>query len=241
MVASTASMALAPARSSSMPAARPTSPRSLAIMTGVIVRATPYSAVASEDAGPGGPGSTGADSDGENAKWQAPWCAGSPVATVRAGSSISHTGCAIGHLVRNRQPAGIRRPLGGHQDLGAQRQGPRDRHPLPLPAGELPRVGAQRVFPEPDQREQFLAVGLRRAVRNDVMHLEQLAEHAADGEPRVQRGVRVLEDHLDPPLVGARPAGPETPALAGDLATGGGAQARHGQPERRLARNPPPP
>src|SRR5258708_34865659 len=106
-------MAVAAARGSSMPAARPTSPRSLAIMTGVIVRATPYSAVASEDAGPGGLGSTGADSDGENAKWQAAWCAGSPVATVRAGSSISHTGCAIGHLVRNLQPAGLRSAFGG--------------------------------------------------------------------------------------------------------------------------------
>ncbi len=126
--------------------------------------------------------------------------------------------------------------LVGHQDLGAQRQGPRDRHPLPLPAGELPGVGAQRVFPEPDQREQFLAVGLRRAVGNDVMHLEQLAEHAADGEPRVQRGVRVLENHLDPPLVGARPAGRQTPAVEGDLAAVGWAQPGQGQRERRLAR-----
>src|SRR5258708_5344942 len=223
MAASTASMALAPARSSSMPAARPTSPRSLAIMTGVIVRATPYSAVASEDAGPGGPGSTGADSDGENAKWQAAWCAGWPVATVRAGSSISHTGCAIGHLVRDPPPAGIRSALGGAP--AATR-----------PAGERPGVGAQRVFPERDQREEFLAVGLRRAVRNDVMHLEQLAEHAADGEPRVQRGVRVLEDHLDPPLVGARPAGRETPAVEGDLATVGGAPPGQGPRERRPAR-----
>src|SRR5258708_40300900 len=118
MAASTASMALAPALGRPMPAARPASPRSLAIMTGVIVRAPPYSAVASEDAGPGGLGSTGADSDGENAKWQAAWCAGSPVATVRAGSSISHTGRARAPLGRDRQPGGIRSAHGAAPQPG---------------------------------------------------------------------------------------------------------------------------
>ena len=69
-----------------------------------------------------------------------------------------------------------------------------------------------------------------------MVHPEQLAQHAADREPRVQRRVRVLEDHLDPPLVGARPAGRQHPAVEADLARVDRAQPGERQGERGLAR-----
>ena len=50
-----------------------------------------------------------------------------------------------------------------------------------------------------------------------MMDLHQLAQHAADGEPGIERGVGILEDHLDPPLIGSRPAGGQGPAVEADL------------------------
>ena len=91
--------------------------------------------------------------------------------------------------------------LVGDQHVGAQHQRPGDRHPLPLATGELPGKRLHRVGAEADQREHLLAVLIGLARRHDVVHPNQLAQHAADGEPRVQRGVRVLEHHLDPALV----------------------------------------
>ena len=48
----------------------------------------------------------------------------------------------------------------------------------------------------PDQAEQFPAERFHLGPRHDLVHLQQLAQHAADGQAGVQRGVRILEHHL---------------------------------------------
>jgi hypothetical protein len=60
------------------------------------------------------------------------------------------------------------------------------------------RIAVREVRVEADDLQQLLhALGLRAALR-EVMHLERLADDVADGHARVERRVRVLEDHLHP-------------------------------------------
>ncbi|EGJ74926.1 putative peptide ABC transporter ATP-binding protein [Streptomyces sp. Tu6071] len=91
-----------------------------------------------------------------------------------------------------------RHGLVGDDDLGAQRETARDADALPLAAGELVRVAVDVLGVEPDDVEEFLhalaPVPLRRDLRVDVV---RLADDVADRHPGVERGVRVLEDHLD--------------------------------------------
>ena len=54
--------------------------------------------------------------------------------------------------------------LVGQQDDGILDQGPRDRHPLLLAAGELGRLVAQPV-PEPDLAQQVFGLGVASPVR----------------------------------------------------------------------------
>ena len=78
----------------------------------------------------------------------------------------------------------------------AERAG--DADALPLAAGELVRVAVREVRVETDDLQELLhPLGLRLALR-EVMDLERLADDVADGHARVQRRVRVLEDHLHP-------------------------------------------
>ncbi len=44
----------------------------------------------------------------------------------------------------------------------------------------------------------------RALLWHDAVHLERLVDHLADGHARVERGVGVLEDHLDAPAHGAQ-------------------------------------
>ena len=72
----------------------------------------------------------------------------------------------------------------------------------------------------------------------DAVDAQRLGEHRADRHPRVQRRVRVLEDHLHPAADPAQPValqrGHVDPVEA-DLAVGGVDEADHGAGERRLA------
>ncbi len=102
------------------------------------------------------------------------------------------------------------------QQFGPQRQRPGDRDELPLAAGELPGIGVHRLLVEADQAKQFPRVGGYLRAGHDVMHAQQLVQHAADCHPGVQRGVRVLEDHLYLALVGPGPAGGQNLAQAGE-------------------------
>ncbi len=111
-----------------------------------------------------------------------------------------------------------RHRLVGDEQLGPQRERPRDRDPLPLAAGELPRIGVHRVLAQPDEAEQLPRIGLHLGARHHMMHPQQLMQYAADGEARIQRGIRILENHLDLPLVSLRPAGRQEPAIQPYLA-----------------------
>ena len=78
-------------------------------------------------------------------------------------------------------------------------QGRGDEHPLPLSAGQLVRVvaGARGGVRDPDGVEQRDGAppgfGLRRLPVDD----EGLGDLVADGEHRVERGHRLLEDEAD--------------------------------------------
>src|SRR6185312_1996956 len=114
-----------------------------------------------------------------------------------------------------------------------------DRDPLPLAAGELVRIAVAESRSETDFVERALdahfAVG-------DVMNCERLGENAVDRLPRMQRAVRILEDHLDETAEGLRPRRRQPAGLrwaADELHGSGGARrepadrAQH----RRLARS----
>ena len=81
--------------------------------------------------------------------------------------------------------------------LGSQRERAGDADALPLAAGELVRVAVVVLRVEPDQLEQVLHRALDAVLGLDVLQPERRADDRADGVPRVQRRVRVLEDHLD--------------------------------------------
>ncbi len=60
------------------------------------------------------------------------------------------------------------------------------------------RIAVREVRIETDDLQKLLhALGLRAALR-EVMHLERLADDVPDGHARVERRVRILEDHLHP-------------------------------------------
>src|SRR5438046_429353 len=88
--------------------------------------------------------------------------------------------------------------LVGDDEVGLHRQGARDADALTLATVELVRVAVREVRIETDDLQKLLhALGLRAALR-EVMHLERLADDVADGHARVERRVRILEDHLHP-------------------------------------------
>ena len=70
------------------------------------------------------------------------------------------------------------------------------------------------------------------------MHAQRLADHASDRVARVQRGVRILEDHLHPLAQRPQLAFAEVRdvrAVEDDLAAGRLVQAQEGAADRRLA------
>jgi hypothetical protein len=71
-----------------------------------------------------------------------------------------------------------------------------DADALPLAAGELVRVAVVVLGVEADQLEQVLHRPLRAVFGLDLLQTERRTHDRSDGVPRVQRGVRVLEDHL---------------------------------------------
>ncbi len=99
-------------------------------------------------------------------------------------------------------------------DLRLQRESPGDADALPLAARELVRVAVDEVGVQPDPLQQVARPGGSLLGRHDVgVDLPGLRDDVADGHPRVQRGVRVLEDDLD---VAAQP--PQVLALeVGDV------------------------
>ena len=121
-----------------------------------------------------------------------------------------------------------------HLRAAGERAGQRD--PLPLAAGQLgrPVAGPRRV--EVDQLEQPGDLGA--ALGAGAAGRQRLGDALADRHPRVERRVRVLEDHLQR----ARPAARrDRLAVEQDLAAGHGRQADRGARQRGLARTRTPP
>ena len=121
---------------------------------------------------------------------------------------------------------------------GLHGQSARDPGPLPLAAPELVRVSVQRIARQPDDLDQLLCPPRRRAAARDAVDAQRLGEHRADRHSRVQRRVRVLEDHLHP----ATHLAQRIPLQSGhvhavelDPTVGGVDQPDHGSSERRLA------
>jgi hypothetical protein len=79
------------------------------------------------------------------------------------------------------------------QDLRLERQGPGDADALPLSAGELGREPDGGVRVEAHGRQQLTDPA--RPSR-DLVHGQRLTDDLPDRQPRIERGVRILEDHL---------------------------------------------
>ena len=93
-----------------------------------------------------------------------------------------------------------------------------------------------RVLGQPDHPQQLPGAGLDLVAGHHVMHPQQLAQDAADGQPRVERRIRILENHLNPALIGAGPAaGGQHLAVQPDLAAVNALDAGDRPGERRLA------
>ncbi len=83
-----------------------------------------------------------------------------------------------------------------HRRIGRERACNRD--PLPLAAAELMRVASGGCRRKTDELEQLLHAPPAAGSRHQVQHVQRVAQLRADLAPRVERRVRVLEDHLEP-------------------------------------------
>ena len=91
---------------------------------------------------------------------------------------------------------------------------------------------------EPHHLHQLLDPALALVSGRDVVDGERLTEDRSDPASRVQRSVRILEDHLHVPAQRAHLATPELRDVLTfeyDLARRGGLKSRHETRERRLA------
>jgi hypothetical protein len=99
-----------------------------------------------------------------------------------------------------------------HPGLDGERSG--DAHPLPLAARQLVREPLGQLRREPDQLEQLGDAALALAgIAGQAVHREDLADGSPDPDARIQRRVRVLEDHLNAPALFAK----SPPAKRGEV------------------------
>ncbi len=84
-------------------------------------------------------------------------------------------------------------------ELGLDRERPGDADALALTARELVRIAADVRRVEADDPEQVRDPVALRLARGEVVGLERFGDRRADGHPRIERAVRVLEDDLHPP------------------------------------------
>jgi hypothetical protein len=131
-----------------------------------------------------------------------------------------------------------RRDLVGDQQPGTHRERPSQRDTLPLTAGQLPGQHVGVALVQGDQVQQLGHLAAPGRAAEPLARLHRLGEHVADAHPGVERAVRVLEHHLDPPAPGPSSgwvrAGEVLPVQAhGPLVGGDQPHDRPGQ--RRLA------
>ena len=113
--------------------------------------------------------------------------------------------------------------LVGDDQLGPQRERAGNPDALPLAAGELVRVAVVVLGVEADQLEQLLHGALDPARRLDLLQPERRAHDRPHRVPGIERGVGILEDHLDLAPQRAHPALPQVRdvvAVDHDLAAG---------------------
>lgn len=96
--------------------------------------------------------------------------------------------------------------LVGDEHRRLERQGAGDPDTLALATRELPGVGVEEARWQPNGVEELRSAGLDRGARHESVHSQQLPKDRTDGESRVQREHRILEDHLHRPVLGAAPA-----------------------------------
>ena len=94
--------------------------------------------------------------------------------------------------------------------FGFSDERPRDPDPLALAAGELVREAVVVLGVEPDPLEQLVDRVAYAAAVDDPVQAQRVADDLGDPLARVQRRVRVLEDHLH--LASAAPATPSLEA-----------------------------
>ena len=105
----------------------------------------------------------------------------------------------VDHLRLDRHVQGRDR-LVADEDLRVQRDASGDADALTLTAGELVRVAVDVLRVETHELEELLHPRPPLVLRHDVgVDLQGLGDDLADGAPRVERGVGVLEDDLDVP------------------------------------------
>jgi hypothetical protein len=125
------------------------------------------------------------------------------------------------------------------QEPRVQRDGTGDRDPLPLAAGELVGVAVQVAPRQVDVLQQLLDPAGALGAREVLVGVEGLSDALRDHHRRVERGVRVLEDHLhraaDGAQLGAAQPRDVLPVDA-DAAAGGLDEPQHRPPGGGLAR-----
>ena len=89
------------------------------------------------------------------------------------------------------------------QQVRLQDQGAGDADSLPLAAAQLARIAVVERLVEAHRPQQLVAARSPLRATADAVDVERLADDGAGGEPRIERRVGILEDHLEP---SARPA-----------------------------------
>ena len=122
-------------------------------------------------------------------------------------------------------------------ELRLEGERPGDGHALALAAGHVVRVAAGEVLRQIDEAEQLPCL-MRHVPGADQTEIQEgLAEDVPDAELRVERGGRVLKDHLDRAAVLAeRLAGERGHVLPAeeDASCGGRLEAGQDAGERRF-------
>src|SRR6185437_5211086 len=131
-----------------------------------------------------------------------------------------------------------RHRLVADDEFRLHRQRPGDADAGALPAGELMRVAAHIGRVEADAAQQLVDIGGEFGAGDDAVHRGRLANDVAHPHARVERGVGVLENHLDGELRRLALRRRQRGAVAPAIEDGAGARrhdAGDDAAERRLA------
>ena len=125
-------------------------------------------------------------------------CAMKRYATPRSRCRRAHQ---VDHLGLGRHVERAHR-LVAHHETGVDRERARDRESLQLTTGELVRVPGEVVTVEPDHFDELGGAVFACATVHRFVRTKGFSDARTDGRPRVERRVRVLEDHLRVPTDG---------------------------------------